>query len=148
MRDLFAAATMILGIGVSSAAADPGAVSWSNSVEDAWRTAGSLGRPMIVFVTRTGCLPCARMKTMTFVDRRVTGLINDRFVAVTLDGAQPTPLLNELKVHAVPATFVISPEAKILARFDGYLAPEALVARLAALSPSPPPQPSPTARAF
>jgi hypothetical protein len=151
MRNLCAAAAVVLGISSASNAAGLENVSWSNTVEEAWHTAGLLDRPMIVFVTRTGCLPCARMKTITFVDRQVTGLINDRYVAVTVDGGQPTPFLHDLQVHAVPATFIISPKAVILDRMEGFLSPQALASKLTTMAPQPKPQspqPSTTARAF
>ncbi len=151
MRGFVIAAAMVLGVGEGTLAAESESIAWSSSVEAAWRAAGSLDRPMIVFVTRAGCLPCARMKTATFVDRQVARLINERFVAVVVDGAQPTPLLNELRVHAVPATFVISSEAKILDRIEGFLPPQALAARLATFTPkpqSPTPPPAASARAF
>jgi hypothetical protein len=91
------------------------------------------------------------MKTMTFVDRQVIGLINERFAAVVVDGALPTPLLRDLNVHAVPATFVISPNAIILDRIEGFVSARDLISRLNSIVPRAEPhspQPSATARAF
>jgi hypothetical protein len=52
-----------------------------------------------------------------------------------LDGNGTAQLLKDLRVTAYPSTFVISPQAVILDRIDGYLPPEALSQRLNSLGP-------------
>jgi thioredoxin-related protein len=150
MKTLILVAALALTATSKSFALD-GTANWTRNVEQAWGASGTLDRPMIVFVTREGCLPCARMKTVTFVDRQVIGLIEERFVAIAMDGGRPSPLLNDLQVHAVPATFIISPRAVILERIEGFVSPEELVSRLNKVAPQwkpATPQPSTTARAF
>jgi thioredoxin-related protein len=116
-------------------AAETSNVRWFNDVSEAWRVSQSQGRPLLVFVTRADCVPCARMKVGTYTDRTVATTINDRFVAVTIDAARPSPLLKDLAVNAYPATFVISPQAVILQRIDGYVPPDQMSARLAKIVP-------------
>jgi thiol:disulfide interchange protein len=129
-----------------SLAADTSQVQWYSDVNEAWRASQQQSRPLLVFVTRTDCLPCARMKTKTYTDPKVAGAINSGFVALTINSAQPCPLLNDLAVNAVPATFVISPNAVILQRFDGYLSPEDLSARLSQVAPAARPGPAAVAQ--
>jgi uncharacterized protein YyaL (SSP411 family) len=90
----------------------------------------------LVFVTRQDCLYCTKMKDRTFVNATVAGAINRSFVPLALDGGIRSPLLDELNVTTYPTTVVISPQAVILDRIDGYVAPEALASRLNALRPS------------
>jgi thioredoxin-related protein len=116
-------------------AAEANNVRWFNDVSEAWRASQSQGRPLLVFVTRADCVPCARMKLGTYTDSVIATTINDRFVAVTIDAARPSPLLKDLAVNAYPATFVISPQAVILQRIDGYVTPDQMSARLAKIAP-------------
>jgi hypothetical protein len=70
------------------------------------------------------------MKETTFAHPVVAGGISRSFVPLVVDGTVPTPLVNELRVSAYPATFIISPQAVILARIDGYVDPATLAGRL------------------
>jgi hypothetical protein len=121
----------VLAIPTLAVAADK--VTWHEDVHRAWEISQAQNRPMLVFVTRKDCLPCAKMKVGTYANGAVATTINDRFVALTLDAARPTPLLKDLAVKAYPATFVISPDAVILQRIDGFVSPEQMSARLAAI---------------
>lgn len=108
----------------------PAAVVWHTTVESAWNATRQQGRPLLVFVTRDDCAYCVKMKDRTFRHATVAEAINRGYVPLVLDGGVPTPLLRELRVSMYPATFVISPQAVILARIDGFVPPEALASRL------------------
>jgi len=131
---LLAVLGFVLSIPTLGAAADK--VTWHEDVHRAWEISQAQNRPMLVFVTRKDCLPCAKMKVGTYTNGAVATAINDRFVALTLDAARPTPLLKDLAVKAYPATFVISPDAVILQRSDGFVSPEQRSARLEAIPSS------------
>jgi hypothetical protein len=82
------------------------------------------------------------MKHGTYSDRAVAATINDRFIALTIDAARPSPLLKDLAVNAYPATFVISPEAVILQRIDGFITPQQMSAHLAKIPLAANPKPA------
>ncbi len=128
---LLAVLALLASIPALASAAEK--VTWHEDVHRAWEISQAQNRPMLVFVTRRDCLPCAKMKVGTYTNGAVASTINDRFVALTLDAARPTPLLKDLAVKAYPATFVISPDAVILQRIDGFVSPEQMSARLAAI---------------
>jgi hypothetical protein len=113
-------------------------VAWRESVDDAWKESQQAGRPMLVFVTRERCFYCDKMKQSTYVAQPVVASLNADFVPLLLDGGRDSPLLRDLRVSAFPSTFVISPQAVILDRIDGYVSPETLATRLAALRARPP----------
>jgi hypothetical protein len=79
---------------------------------------------------------CTKMKKSTLADRQVAARIDSAFVPLLLDGSQDCPLLKELNVKAYPATFVVSPDAVILDRIDGYVTADVLAKRLAKQTPS------------
>jgi protein disulfide-isomerase len=105
-------------------------VSWHTDVSQAWQQTQKNRRPLLIFVTHENCAFCTKMKTGTFVDGRVTAKIQRGFVPLVVDASDKSPLLKELNVKAYPATFVVSPDAVVLDRIDGYVTPEALAKRL------------------
>jgi hypothetical protein len=73
------------------------------------------------------------MKRGTLVDQRVARAIAAGYVPLVLDATQPSPLATDLDVKAFPALFVISTQAVVLDRIDGYVAADALSNRLTLL---------------
>ncbi len=116
-----------------SRAAEKTAIAWHSNVEKAWKTTQEQGRPLLVFVTAKQCAYCVKMKQATYSDPNVAAAINRSFVPLVLDGDSNSPLLKDLGVTAFPATFIISGDAVVLDRVNGYVPPEALVKRLAAI---------------
>jgi protein disulfide-isomerase len=108
-------------------------VAWHTQLDSAWAQSCQQGRPLLVFVTCENCRFCDRMKQGTFARADMAEAINRSFVPLTLDGSVDTPLVKELNVKYYPVTFIISPQAVILARIDGYVSPEQLAARLASM---------------
>jgi thioredoxin-related protein len=105
-------------------------VVWNTDVADAWRISRQQGRPLLVFVTRERCFYCTQMKDRTYASHTIAGTINRSFVPLVLDGGTSSSLVRELRVASYPATFIISPQAVVLDRIDGYVPPETLAARL------------------
>lgn len=118
----------------------PGAleVAWHEDIAKAWEASQQNGRPLLVFVTRDQCYYCDKMKAGTLVSPVVVASLNAAFVPLILDGRRQSPLLKELNVKGYPSTFVISPQAVVLDRIDGYVTPEVLATRLKAIRPRPP----------
>jgi uncharacterized protein YyaL (SSP411 family) len=119
--------------GQTALAGDATTVAWHRDVQDAWNAARQQGRPMLVFVTRGDCYYCTQMKDRTYANATVAGIINQSFVPLVLDGGQNSPLAKLLGVTRYPTTVVISPDAVVLARLDGFVAEEAMCSRLNSL---------------
>jgi len=113
-------------------------VAWQKDIAQAWQETQQDGRLLLVFVTRAHCYYCAKMKDGTYASPVVARSVQAAYVPLMLDGADQTPLLRELNVRGYPSTFVISPQAVVLDRIDGYVSPEVLANRLKALRPRPP----------
>lgn len=120
--------------------ASPGAreVAWQKDIAQAWQSSQQNGRLLLVFVTRDQCYYCTKMKDGTYASPLVMQSVASAYVPLMLDGAEQSPLLKELNVKGYPSTFVISPQAVVLDRIDGYVTPEVLATRLKALRPRPP----------
>jgi thioredoxin-related protein len=124
-------------LGPAAAASDVARVSWHTDVQHAWNATQQQGRPLLVFVTRDNCYYCSQMKDRTYNNLAVAGAINQSFVPLVIDGGGQSPLLKDLNVTAYPSTFVISPQAVIVERIDGYVPPEVLRTRLLNLRQTP-----------
>jgi thioredoxin-related protein len=142
---LLAAGSFVCGTAVEASeaagsTATPGAqeVAWQQDIAKAWEATQQNGRPLLVFVTRDHCYYCDKMKDGTFAAPTVAHNVHASFVPLMLDGRSNSPLLKELNVKGYPSTFVISPQAVVLDRIDGYVTPEVLAWRLKAIRPRPP----------
>lgn len=107
-------------------------VAWHSDVEDAWQTARKEGRMLLVFVTHARCRYCQHMKAGTYASPLVAPSLEADFVPLVLDGGSDVPLVRELAARVYPSTFVISPQAVVVDRIEGYVTPEVLARRLQA----------------
>jgi uncharacterized protein YyaL (SSP411 family) len=140
LRLLPAACALVAYVSAASLAGELDKVAWHTDVGEAWQKSQVQQRPMLVYVTHRNCVFCVKMKQKTWTDDRVARAIREGYVPLTVDGTVPSPLMKDLAVSGYPTTFVISPQAVILERFTGYVAPEALATRLALLRSQSPPR--------
>jgi protein disulfide-isomerase len=132
------AATLLAVLAQPVPAAEVGRLAWHTDVAAAWNITQREHRPLLVFVTHDHCLYCDKMKDGTFAEAAVASAIKRSYVPLTLDGAVRTALVKDLAVTSYPTTFVISPEAVVLDRIEGFVAAKELMARLAAAKSSRP----------
>jgi len=137
---LLAGATLLVALTQQIAsAAESGQLAWHTDVNEAWKTTQREGRLLLVFITHDHCVHCVRMKNGTFAEQRVAATINRSCVPLSLDGGGKSPLVKDLAIKAYPTTFLISPDAVVLDRIEGYVTPEVLLAHLTALKNVRPP---------
>ncbi|MGD9721329.1 MAG: thioredoxin family protein [Pirellulales bacterium] len=112
---------------------EPESLTWHTDLDAAWAASRQHGVPLLLFVTSDHCTFCTRMKDGTLNHPGVTSVVNGAFVPLVLHAKSESRLLQELRVVYYPTTFVISPQAVVLARIDGYISPTDLARRLSAL---------------
>jgi YHS domain-containing protein/thioredoxin-related protein len=88
--------------------------------EQARQDARSQGRPLLVTITASWCGACRQMDQLTFTDARVRRLVDERFVAVTVDSDQHAGVVSAFGVSALPTTLVIQPSGEPLRRWVGF----------------------------
>jgi thioredoxin-related protein len=130
----------VLGIlsGQIAAASETTAVTWQTDVNRAWQATQRQGRPLLVFVTRDDCYYCTQMKEKTYANAVVAGAISRSYVPLVLDGSGNSQLLKDLQISSYPCTFVISPQAVVVDRIEGFMPPETFANRLHAHVPRAP----------
>jgi thiol-disulfide isomerase/thioredoxin/YHS domain-containing protein len=83
--------------------------------DHAWRTdypqaktdAQTQGKPLLVTITASWCGACRQMEKLTFTDSRVRRLVDERFVAVTVDSDRNADVVASFGVSALPTTLVL-----------------------------------------
>jgi uncharacterized protein YyaL (SSP411 family) len=128
---------IVVAVARQTSAAQPQPISWHSDVNVAWKSTQKGGRLLLVFVTAKNCGYCTKMKQVTYADPAVADVVNRSFVPLVIDAESANPLVKELAVTGYPATFIISPDALILDRLDGYVSAEKLMNRLATIRASP-----------
>jgi uncharacterized protein YyaL (SSP411 family) len=103
---------------------------WHSDLDAAWQQSQDLGQPMLLFVTMDSCTYCTKMAQHTFTDAGVRADLASSYVAASVDGVEHPQVARQLKVRAYPATFLVSPDTRVLDRIDGYVTPLELRRRL------------------
>ena len=105
-------------------------LAWESDVDAAWKVAREKQRPLLVFITTAGCRYCTLMQNTTFADPDVADLIDRGFVPAAVDAKDVAWLIKSQKVTSFPTTLVISADAQVLDRINGYVKAAELVPRL------------------
>lgn len=87
-------------------------------------------RPLLVFVTMSGCHYCERMKAETFADTELTEQIASEFETVVVQQENDSAWVQQQHITMFPTTLVFSPSGTRLGRFDGFVATGKLRQRL------------------
>ena len=109
-------------------------VSWHHDVEAAWKEAREQQRPLLVFVTTSGCRYCTMMRNVTFTDSHVANVIEGGFVAAAVDAKDVGWMVKDQKITSFPTTLVISTDAEVVDRIKGFVKPNELAVRLSKTS--------------
>lgn len=105
-------------------------VIWAENLDEAWQLAQEHQRPMLVFVTRSNCKYCVRMKSQTYANEQVAREVNNRFVPVMVTSQTAQQLVTKLDIKSFPTTLVITPDYYIVEQVKGYVSPTELYRRL------------------
>ena len=98
----------------------PTAIHWETEFERGERLSRRTGRPMLVRVTADWCGHCTHMKQTTYRHRGITQDVNGAFIAIELNVDRNQDLVEQMGVKSLPATLVITPDRRIVAREQGY----------------------------
>lgn len=97
-----------------------GGVRWQSDLIKARTAAVQSDRPMLLVFGAEWCTYCKKMEATTLTDPALVRDINEKFVPVHLDFDKQKRVAEVLKIKAIPCSVVLSAEAEILARHDGY----------------------------
>jgi thioredoxin-related protein len=127
------AAFVVATIGWASGviAEGPGTnVHWQKDLKSAHRLAVSQGKPILLVFGAEWCTFCHKLERNVIDQPKTAAYINANFVAVHLDADHEKRVCEILEIDALPCTVVLSPNADLLGRYEGYAEVKAYTANL------------------
>lgn len=128
----------ILGLLLGSTRAlggPPGTIPWRNSFESAQAEARASGRPLWVQFTGPWCVFCLKMERTVFNQPDIITTARDQFIPVKVRGDNREDLIERFSISGLPATVILTPDGREVARQEGYLDPNPFRALLASAQP-------------
>ncbi|QDU36635.1 thiol:disulfide interchange protein precursor [Maioricimonas rarisocia] len=117
------AVTLLVGTAVSalSAAAPEGTgITWQTDLRKAHETAVRENKPMLIVFGADWCGYCKKLERETLANPQMVKYVNAEFVPVHLDADKDKEALDILEVRGLPCSVVLSPNADLLGRIEGY----------------------------
>lgn len=106
-------------------------VKWQKSLKTAQKLALQQDKPIMVVFGASWCTFCHKLERETLAERRTAAMIEREFIAVHLDFNKEERVAKILEVERLPCTVVLTPEADLLLKFEGFAEPKEFQSSLA-----------------
>jgi thiol-disulfide isomerase/thioredoxin len=106
------------------------AITWQKSLKDAHKLAVQQNKPMMLVFGAEWCGFCKKMEKTTLNNPQLAKYINGTFVSVHIDVDDEEQVAKILDVKSLPCTIILSPEADLLGRFEGFMQPAPMYQKL------------------
>ena len=107
-------------------------VAWQNDLRKAHKISVREGRPLLLVFGADWCTFCKKLEHETLGHPELAAYVNASFVPVHLDYDKDERAREILEVEKLPCTVILSPDADLLDRFEGYRKPAGYYRKLAA----------------
>jgi len=106
----------------SSSYAEPpqNGIQWETDLLKAREKAQKTNKPLLIVFGAEWCTFCKKMEQTTLAEKEMVQTINSKFIPVHLDFDDMKPVAKALKVKGIPSSIVLSTEADVLSRKDGF----------------------------
>ena len=118
---VLAAGTLTAAPPQAGRAAAPSPVRWQTDLKAAHELSVATGKPLLIVFGAEWCGFCHKLEDKTLGDPRMAAYVNEAFIPVHVDFDKQPRVAQILEVEAIPCTIVLSPEADLLGRLDGYM---------------------------
>lgn len=95
-------------------------VQWQKDLKSAHKLAVAQNKPILLVFGAEWCTYCHKLERNVLNQPDTAKFINTNFVAVHLDADKETKVMELLEVQSLPCTVVLSPNADLLGKFNGY----------------------------
>ncbi|MBS0201475.1 MAG: thioredoxin family protein [Planctomycetes bacterium] len=93
---------------------------WHKTLKPAHKLAIESDKPMLIVFGATWCHYCHKLERETLGDERMVALIERDFIPVLLDFDHDKKVAKILEVERLPCTVILSPEADLLQKSEGF----------------------------
>lgn len=114
------------------AAGPKNGLKWHKDIFAAHKEAVRTGKPMLLVFGADWCVFCKKLEQTTLAEPEMVKYINGNFVPVHLDVDRDKKVASILEIKSLPCTVVLSPDADVLGRIEGFAKAPALYKQLAA----------------
>lgn len=132
----------LVGVGVilvgtvatSAIAAEPVAngLNWQPDLHTAHALAVRENKPLLLVFGAEWCGWCKKLEKSTLGDPQMVKYVNATFIPVHIDVDHQKKVAEILEVESLPCTIVLSPNADLLGRFEGFDKPAGFYKKLEA----------------
>lgn len=122
---LFAELPAIMGGGTTK-------VKWQKSLKTAQKLAIQQDKPIMIVFGASWCTFCHKLERETLGEKRTAAMIEREFIPVHLDFNKEEKVAKILEVERLPCTVILTPEADLLLKFEGYAEPKEYQTNLSA----------------
>ena len=98
----------------------PPKLKWHKSLKSAHKLAMETDKPLLIVFGASWCHFCHKLERETLADKRLVAAIERDFVPVHLDFDRDAKVAKILEVERLPCTVVLSPEADLLLKSEGF----------------------------
>ena len=103
---------------------------WQQNLKGAQKLALQQNKPMLIVFGASWCTYCHKLERETLSDRRIVNFIEQEFIPVHLDFDKDAKIAKILEVERLPCTVILTPEADLLLRSEGFAVPKDFQATL------------------
>lgn len=103
-----------------SASATKSKIQWHHSLKAAHKLAIEQDKPLLIVFGASWCTYCHKLERETLGDKRITALVERDFIPVHLDFDKDAKVAKILEVERLPCTVILSPQADLLQKHEGY----------------------------
>lgn len=138
LRGTVVVAMLAVGLGrlaaaePSGPAADKGAVAWQPNLRAAHKIAVRDNKPLLLVFGAEWCHFCTKLEQESLAHPALAKYINTTYVPVHLDFDKDERIREILEVERLPCTILLTKDAEILDRFEGYMPPAEIYRKLSA----------------
>ncbi|MFO1040781.1 MAG: thioredoxin family protein [Planctomycetaceae bacterium] len=113
-----------LSNGSPAESADPAAPAqklvWHKTLKAAHKLAIETDKPLLIVFGASWCGFCHKLERETLADKRIVPLIERDFIPVHLDFDRDKKVAKILEVEHLPCTVILSPDADLLQKSEGF----------------------------
>ncbi len=106
------------------------AIHWQANLKDAHKVAIQRNMPIMLVFGAEWCGYCKKLEKTTLSNPQLAKYINSTFVSVHIDVDEEERIAEILEVKSLPCTIILSPNADLLGRLEGFMKPAPMFEKL------------------